>query len=162
MIIRLKSKYTTTRAQNSICDNQEKSLESQCPTTENSLVPSLRVHSADLMSNIESLISSQLVSFFIWRISFIYNTFFSLSKEISGTEIPWPNFWLTKWKRLQRFSNKITRAKNTKTTGSFVWFSELHYCRSYFRKLCSVAIEFGLKKNNISALYIILEKFASY
>ena len=73
------------RAQNSICDNQEKS-ESQCPTTENSLVRSLRIHSTDLMSNIESAINNQLVRF-SHEESLVGIIFFAFSKEISGTEI---------------------------------------------------------------------------
>ncbi|CAF0951169.1 unnamed protein product [Adineta ricciae] len=83
---KLQSKYSTTRAQNSICDNQEKSSESQCPTTENPLIRSLRIHSTDLMSNIESVINNQLVSFSHDEL-LVCIMFFALSKEISGTEI---------------------------------------------------------------------------
>ena len=48
--------------QNVNCDNQETALLYQCPVSEKfSLIPSSRMHSMDLMGNIQYLINDRLV-----------------------------------------------------------------------------------------------------
>lgn len=65
-------KISSIQLQNSNCDNQEQPLIYPNPTTENlSLMPASRMHSMDLMSNIQLLISDRLVKL-------LSNLFFSL------------------------------------------------------------------------------------
>ena len=62
--LRLKSIDLITNAQNVTCDNQEKSLLPGYVTAENYTMHSLsRIHSSDLVSNIQMLIDNKLVKF---------------------------------------------------------------------------------------------------
>ncbi len=59
---RSKLKGSLINVNNLNCDNQEKPLIYPCPTSENlSLIPSSRMPSMDLMSNIQLLINDRLV-----------------------------------------------------------------------------------------------------
>jgi len=82
LFFRSKLTFPTTNSQNLYCDNQERSLVYQCPTVDTSfLIPSSRIHSTDLMSNIQLLINGRLVKLF-WTFSFTLLSLFLLKNSV--------------------------------------------------------------------------------
>ncbi len=87
--LRSKSKCSSINVQNVNCDNQEKALLYQCPPSEKfSLIPSSRMQSMDLMTNIQFLINDRLVKDFYHFFFFFYSIVNLVSiEEFSRTKL---------------------------------------------------------------------------